>query len=82
MRYESLPQMPDGRPVPMFFGRRFLTARELIETGLVRNLMTLRRLIAEGRFPPPLALGRRMRLWDTIELQNMIDRLREEAILR
>jgi predicted DNA-binding transcriptional regulator AlpA len=67
--------MPDGRPVPCFFGRRFLTRRELIETGLVANDMTLRRLIAEGRFPPPLELGRRLRLWDAVELAEFVSRL-------
>jgi predicted DNA-binding transcriptional regulator AlpA len=71
---ESLP-MPNGRPVPCFFGRRFLTARELLQIGLVRNHMTLRRLIAEGRFPPPLELGRKIRLWDVLELQALVDRL-------
>jgi predicted DNA-binding transcriptional regulator AlpA len=71
---ESLP-MPDRRPVPCFFGRRFLTARELLQIGLVRNHMTLRRLIAEGRFPPPLELGRKIRLWDALELQTLVDRL-------
>ncbi len=67
--------MPDGRPVPLFFGRRFLTYRELIEIGFVNNAMTLRRLIAEGRFPPPLELGRKIRLWDVLELQALIERL-------
>jgi predicted DNA-binding transcriptional regulator AlpA len=37
--------------------------------------MTLRRLIAEGRFPPPLELGRRVRLWDVLELQALLERL-------
>jgi predicted DNA-binding transcriptional regulator AlpA len=67
--------LPDGKPVPLFFGRRFMTANEIIATGLVRNLMTLRRLISEGRFPPPLALGRKLRLWDALELQALVDRL-------
>ena len=44
------PTMPDGRPLPCFFGRRFLSAAEIIETGLVRNHVTLRRLIEEGQF--------------------------------
>ncbi len=70
--------MPDGRPVPCFFGRRFLTANEVIATGLVRNRMTLARLIAEGRFPAPLLLGRKLRLWDCLELQQLIDRLAAE----
>jgi predicted DNA-binding transcriptional regulator AlpA len=72
-----LPQ-PDGHPVPCFFGRRFLTYRDLVEIGLINNAMSLRRLIAEGRFPPPLALGRQIRLWDALELQNLIDRLAAE----
>jgi hypothetical protein len=71
----SLPILPTGKPVPLFFGRRFLTARELLATGLVRNMVTLRRLIVEGRFPPPLLVGRKLRVWDTLELQNLIDRL-------
>jgi predicted DNA-binding transcriptional regulator AlpA len=71
---ESLP-MPDGRPVPCFFGRRFLTYRDLVEIGLINNAMTLRRLIAEGRFPPPLELGRKIRLWDVLELQALLERL-------
>jgi predicted DNA-binding transcriptional regulator AlpA len=66
---------PGGLPVPCFFGRRFLTARELIATGLVRNHVTLRRLIAEERFPPPLQIGRKLRVWDCLELQALIDRL-------
>ena len=70
--------MPDGRPVPCFFGRRFLTARELIQTGLVRNFMTLRRLMDEGRFPRPLLIGRKMRVWDVMDLQALIDRLAAE----
>jgi hypothetical protein len=70
--------MPDGRPVPCFFGRRFLTYRELVEIGFVNNAMTLRRLIAEGRFPPPLELGRKIRLWDALELQALLDRLAAE----
>jgi predicted DNA-binding transcriptional regulator AlpA len=65
---------PDSRQ-PCFFGRRFLTARELIATGLVRNHVTLRRLIAEKRFPPPLLIGRKLRVWDVLELQALIDRL-------
>lgn len=76
-----LPQplpMPDGKPTPVFFGRRFLTYRDLLEIGFVNNAMTLRRLIAEGRFPPPLALGRQIRLWDAIELQELVDRLAAE----
>jgi predicted DNA-binding transcriptional regulator AlpA len=67
--------MPDGKPVPLFFGRRFLTAREVLATGLVRNHETLRRLMAEGRFPQPLLIGRKLRVWDTLELQALIDRL-------
>lgn len=74
---KTLP-MPDGRPVPVFFGRRFLTFADLIEIGFVNNHMTLRRLIAEGKFPPPLALSQKIRLWDSLELQNLVDRLREE----
>lgn len=74
---KSLP-MPDGRPVPCFFGRRFLTYADLVEIGFVNNAMTLRRLIAEGRFPPPLELGRKLRLWDALELQALVDRLGEE----
>ncbi len=74
---EHLP-MPDGRPVPCFFGRRFLTYRELVEIGFVNNAMTLRRLIAEGRFPAPLELGRKIRLWDVLELQDLVDRLARE----
>ncbi len=70
-----LPTLPSGQPVPVFFGRRFLTARELIATGLVRNYVTLRRLIAEGRFPAPLLIGRRLKVWDVLELQRLIDRL-------
>jgi hypothetical protein len=72
-----LPQ-PDGRPVPCFFGRRFLTYRDLVAIGFVNNAMTLRRLIAEGRFPPPLALGRQLRLWDALELQALVDHLAAE----
>jgi predicted DNA-binding transcriptional regulator AlpA len=67
--------IPDGKPVPQFFGRRFLTAREVIATGLVRNHETLRRLMAEGRFPHPLLIGRKLRVWDVLELQDLIDRL-------
>jgi predicted DNA-binding transcriptional regulator AlpA len=73
----SIP-MPDSQPVPCFFGRRFLTYRELVEIGLVNNAMTLRRWIAEGRFPPPLIFGRRVRLWDALELQDLVNRLAEE----
>src|SRR6516225_6954144 len=72
-----LPQ-PDGRPVPLFFGRRFLTYRDLVEIGFINNAMTLRRLIAEGRFPSPLALGRQLRLWDALELQALVDHLAAE----
>jgi hypothetical protein len=72
----QLPTLPTG--VPLFFGRRFLTARELIATGLVRNHVTLRRWIAEKRFPAPLLIGRKLRVWDTLELQNLIDRLAVE----
>ena len=67
--------MPDGKPVPVFFGRRFLSRYDLFEIGLVPNDVTLRRLIAEGRFPQPLELGRRLRLWDVLELQAFVDRL-------
>jgi hypothetical protein len=76
----DLPRVPqpDGKPTPLFFGRRFLTYRDLIEIGFVNNAMTLRRLIAEGRFPPPLALGRQIRLWDALELQALVDRLAAE----
>ena len=74
---KPLPQ-PDGKPTPLFFGRRFLTYHDLIEIGFVNNAMTLRRLIAEGRFPPPLALGRQIRLWDALELQALVDRLAAE----
>jgi predicted DNA-binding transcriptional regulator AlpA len=70
--------MPDGTPLPLFFGRRFLTARELIATGLVRNHVTLRRLISEGRFPRPLLVGRKLRVWDTLELQDLLDRMAAE----
>jgi predicted DNA-binding transcriptional regulator AlpA len=74
---EPLP-MPGTRPVPCFFGRRFLTFADLIEIGFVSNAMTLRRLIAERRFPPPLALGRRLRLWDALELHEFVERLAAE----
>ena len=70
--------MPDGRPVPCFFGRRFLTRYHLFEIGIVPNDMTLRRLIDEGRFPAPLELGRRLRLWDVLEVQALVDRLAAE----
>ncbi len=73
----ALPAAPTAS-VPMFFGRRFLNARELIQTGLVRNHVMIRRLIAEGRLPPPLMVGRKLRVWDTIELQALIDRLAAE----
>jgi hypothetical protein len=72
-----LPQ-PDDKPVPDFFGRRFLTAHDLFEIGIVNNAMTLRRLISEKRFPPPLKLGRQIRLWDVLEIQDLIDRLKSE----
>jgi hypothetical protein len=71
-------RMPDGRPVPVFFGRRFLTYRDLVEIGFVNNAMTLRRLVAEGRFPAPLKFGRKIRLWDALELQSLVDRLATE----
>ena len=74
---EQIP-MPNGKPVPCFFGRRFLSFADLIEIGFVNNAMSLRRLIAEGRFPPPLALGRKLRLWDALELQDLVDRLKAE----
>jgi predicted DNA-binding transcriptional regulator AlpA len=67
--------MPDGRPVPVFFGRRFLNYQDLVAIGFVSNAMTLRRLIAEGRFPPPLELGRKLRLWDALELHELVERL-------
>jgi predicted DNA-binding transcriptional regulator AlpA len=70
--------MPTGEPVPLFFGRRFMTAREVIATGLVRNHVTLQRLMNEGRFPRPLLIGRKLRVWDVLELQDLIDRLAEE----
>jgi predicted DNA-binding transcriptional regulator AlpA len=70
--------MPDGRPVPLFFGRRFLTAKEVLATGLVRNFMTLQRLMNEGRFPRPLLIGRKLRVWDAMELQALLDRLATE----
>jgi hypothetical protein len=70
--------LPDSRPLPCFFGRRFLSAAELIATGLVRNHVTLRRLIREQRFPPPLLVGRKLRVWDCLELQALIDRLAAE----
>ena len=71
---DELPLLPtpDGRPVPCFFGRRFLTYRDLVEIGFINNDMTLRRLIAEGRFPPPLEMGRKIRLWDALELQALL----------
>jgi hypothetical protein len=74
---DELPRLPqpNGRPVPCFFSRRFLTYRDLVAIGFVNNAMTLRRLITEGRFPPPLALGRQIRLWDALELQDLVDRL-------
>jgi predicted DNA-binding transcriptional regulator AlpA len=76
--HRNIALMPDGHPVPTFFGRRFLTARELIATGLVRNFVTLRRLMDEGRFPRPLLIGRKLRVWDVLELQALIDRLAGE----
>src|SRR5271165_2376265 len=72
--------MPNGRPVPVFFGRRLLTYRDLIDIGFVNNAMTLRRLIAEGRFPPPLDLGRKIRLWDAVELQDLVDGLKARRL--
>lgn len=72
-----LPQ-PDGKPIPNFFGRRFLTYHDLLEIGIVNNAMTLRRLIAEKRFPPPLKLGKQIRLWDALELQALIEKLAAE----
>ena len=76
--HRNIALMPDGRPVPTFFGRRFLTARELLQTGLVRNFVTLRRLMNEGRFPRPLLIGRKLRVWDVLELQALLDRLAAE----
>jgi predicted DNA-binding transcriptional regulator AlpA len=75
--HTELPR-PPGHPVPQFFGRRFLTAREVIATGIVNNHETLRRLMDEGRFPRPLLIGRKLRVWDVLELQDLIDRLAEE----
>jgi predicted DNA-binding transcriptional regulator AlpA len=75
--HTQLPR-PSGEPVPQFFGRRFMTAREVIATGLVNNHVTLQRLMNEGRFPRPLLIGRKLRVWDTLELQALIDRLAEE----
>jgi predicted DNA-binding transcriptional regulator AlpA len=69
---------PDGRPVPLFFGRRFLSFRDLVAIGFVGNWVTLNRLMAEGRFPRPLKLGQQLRLWDALELQDQIDRLKAE----
>jgi predicted DNA-binding transcriptional regulator AlpA len=75
--HTELPR-PPGEPVPQFFGRRFMTAKEVISTGLVRNHVTLQRLMDEGRFPRPLLIGRKLRVWDCLELQALVDRLSEE----
>lgn len=40
--------------------------------------MSLRRLIAEGRFPAPLKLGQQLRLWDIVEISDLIDKLKAE----
>jgi predicted DNA-binding transcriptional regulator AlpA len=69
---------PDGKPVPDFFGRRFLNRHELIATGIVRNAMTLRRLIDQHRFPAPIKLGKQIRLWDVLELAALVERLKSE----
>ena len=41
-------------------------------------MVTLRRLMAEGRFPRPLLIGRKLRVWDVLELQALLDRLARE----
>jgi predicted DNA-binding transcriptional regulator AlpA len=72
------PLHPHGRPVHEFFGRRYLRANELIETGLVPNRVTLNRMIRDGLFPAPLRLTPRVLLWDSTEIAELIDRLAGE----
>jgi predicted DNA-binding transcriptional regulator AlpA len=49
-------------------GRRFLRVAELIEIGLIPNRQTLSAWIAEGRFPRPMYIGRRIPLFPVSEI--------------
>ena len=63
------------KPVPEFFGRRYLRADELVEIGVVANRTTLERLVRDGKFPPPLRLNRTT-LWDTLEVATALEQQR------
>jgi predicted DNA-binding transcriptional regulator AlpA len=67
------------RPVPEFFGRRYLRADELIEIGIVSNRATLDRWVRERKFPPPLRLHKTL-LWDTLAVAATLDQAREDGM--
>jgi predicted DNA-binding transcriptional regulator AlpA len=56
------------RPVPEFFGRRYLTATELIEIGIAKSRGALEGMVRAGQFPKPLKLNAKTILWDTVEV--------------
>ncbi len=49
--------------------RKLLRYADLVERGLVRNRMTLRRWILAGRFPAPIALGPNTLAWPEDEIE-------------
>ena len=57
---------------PEYQGRRFLRVNELISIGLVPNRQTLSAWVAEGRFPRPLYLGRRVPLFAVSEIAETL----------
>jgi predicted DNA-binding transcriptional regulator AlpA len=68
------PRFDSNRPVPCFYGRRFLRFRELVEVGLVNNRPHLNNLIRAGLFPRPIYLSPRRPLWDAEELAALLER--------
>jgi predicted DNA-binding transcriptional regulator AlpA len=57
---------------PAYRGRRFLRVKELIDIGLIPNRQTLSAWVAEGRFPPPLYMGRRVPLFPVSEIAAVL----------
>lgn len=59
-------------------GKRLLRFKDLKKLGFVSSRVQLKRMIADGRFPPPIRLGPNSVAWLGEEYDAVIDKLIDE----
>ena len=52
---------------------RCLRYSDLVELGIIRNRMTLKRWVESGNFPPPIRLGSNSIAWISSDVQAWLD---------